>query len=166
MKTIILAGGLGTRLAEETSLRPKPMIEIGGKPILWHIMNIYSAHGYRDFIIACGYKAEIIKEYFANFVLHNSDLQIDLTTGRQQIMNATTPNWQVAVVDTGVDTLTGGRIRRLQKWIGNETFMVTYGDGVANIDIKALLAFHRSHGKKATVTAVTPPPRFVLVGLS
>src|SRR5713101_5882173 len=129
MKTVILAGGLGTRLAEETTVRPKPMVEIGGKPILWHIMNIYSAHGYKDFIVACGYKAEIIKEYFSNFMLHNSDLQFDFKTGR--------------------------RLHRLQSWIGNETFMATYGDGVANVDIKALVSFHRSHGKKATVTAVT-----------
>jgi len=160
MKTVILAGGLGTRLAEETTVRPKPMVEIGGKPILWHIMNIYSAHGYKDFIVACGYKAEIIKEYFSNFMLHNSDLQFDFKSGCQQIVNATAPDWKVAVVDTGVDTLTGGRLRRLQSWIGNETFMATYGDGVADIDIKALVSFHRSHGKKATVTAVTPPSRF------
>lgn len=160
MKTIILAGGLGTRLAEETAVRPKPMVEIGGKPILWHIMNIYSAYGYKDFLIACGYKAEVVKEYFSNFMLHNSDLQFDFKSGRQQIINATVPDWQVAVVDTGVDTLTGGRVRRLQSWIGNETFMMTYGDGLANVDIKALVSFHRSHGKKATVTAVIPPPRF------
>src|SRR5262249_14846535 len=117
MKTIILAGGLGTRLSEETSLRPKPMVEIGGKPILWHIMNIYSAHGYKDFIIACGYKAEVIKEYFSNFMLHNSDLQFDFKTGRQQIVNAAAPDWKVAVVDTGTETLTGGRLRRLKSWL-------------------------------------------------
>lgn len=160
MKTIILAGGVGSRLAEETTLRPKPMVEIGGKPILWHIMNIYSFHGYRDFIVASGYKGEIIKDYFSNFVLRNSDLQIDLKTGRQQIVNAGAPDWKVTVVDTGIDTLTGGRLRRLQNWIGGETFMATYGDGVADVDLKALVSFHRKHGKKATVTAVTPPPRF------
>jgi len=160
MKVIILAGGLGTRLSEETVLRPKPMVEIGGKPILWHIMNIYSAHGCRDFIIACGYRAEVIKEYFSNFMLHNSDLQFDFKTGDQQIVNASAPDWKVAVVDTGIETLTGGRLRRLKSWIGNETFMATYGDGVANIDIRALISFHRSHGKKATITAVNPPPRF------
>lgn len=160
MKIVILAGGLGSRLSEETTLRPKPMVEIGGKPLLWHIMNIYAFYGYNEFVLACGYKGELIKEYFSSFVLHNSDLHIDLKTGKQSILNATTPEWKVAVVDTGLETLTGGRLRRLRKWIGNETFMVTYGDGVGNVDIKALVNFHRKHGKKATVTAVIPPPRF------
>ncbi len=160
MKIVILAGGLGTRLAEETGLKPKPMIEIGGRPILWHIMNIYASYGFDDFLVACGYKGEIIKEYFSHFLIHNSDFIVNQRDGTRQIINNNSVNWRTGVIDTGHDTLTGGRIRRLREWIGNETFMVTYGDGVGNIDIKKLLAFHKDHGKKATVTAVHPPSRF------
>jgi glucose-1-phosphate cytidylyltransferase len=160
MKVIILAGGRGSRISEESQLRPKPMAEIGGKPLLWHIMNIFAAHGFKEFLIACGYKGEMIKEYFHNFFWHNNDYIIDLKSGSREMLNAGKIDWQVGVIDTGLETLTGGRILRLKKWIGNETFMMTYGDGVGNIDVKRLLEFHRSHGKKATVTAVHPPARF------
>lgn len=160
MKVVILAGGLGTRLSEETTLRPKPMVEIGGKPILWHIMNIYAAHGFKEFVIACGYKGEMIKEYFQNFFLHTNDYVIDLKDGTTQITNSSSIDWKVGVFDTGLRTMTGGRIRRLKQWIREEPFMVTYGDGIGNVDIRALLAFHEGHGKLATVTAVRPPARF------
>jgi len=160
MKVVILAGGLGTRLMEETAARPKPMVEIGGKPMLWHIMNIYAKHGFDDFIIACGYKGEVIKEFFHNFAVHSSDYVIDMRDGSRQVLNASTADWRVAAIDTGAATMTGGRLLRLRKWIGEETFLVTYGDGVGNVDIKALVAFHRMHGKAATVTAVRPPARF------
>jgi len=160
MKVVILAGGLGTRLAEETSLRPKPMVEIGGKPILWHIMNTYAAHGFNEFIVACGYKGEYIKEYFQNFFIHSNDYTIDLKDGTMKIMNTSEIDWKIAVVDTGLNTMTGGRILRLKDWLGKQPFMVTYGDGIGNVDIKALVAFHNSHGKLATVTAVRPPARF------
>ena len=160
MKVIILAGGLGTRLAEETSLRPKPMVEIGGKPILWHIMNIYAAHGFNEFIVACGYKGEYIKEYFQNFFIHANDYTIDLKDGSMNIMNTSDIDWKIAVVDTGLNTMTGGRILRLKDWIDNQPFMVTYGDGIGNVDIQALISFHQSYGKIATVTAVRPPARF------
>ena len=160
MKVVILAGGLGTRLAEETSLRPKPMVEIGGKPILWHIMNIYAAHGFNEFIVACGYKGEYIKEYFQNFFIHANDYTIDLKDGSMRIMNTSDIDWKIAVVDTGLNTMTGGRILRLKDWIDDQPFMVTYGDGIGNVDIKALVAFHESHDKLATVTAVRPPARF------
>jgi len=161
MKVIILAGGFGSRLSEETVLRPKPMVEIGGKPILWHIMNIYAAHGVDEFIIALGYKAEIIKDYFLNFYALNNDISIALASGESIIHDGNQPKWTIHLVDTGLYTQTGGRLKRLQKWIGNdETFMFTYGDGVADIDIKALLDFHYSHGKLATVTAVRFPERF------
>ena len=160
MKVIILAGGLGTRLAEETSLRPKPMVEIGGKPMLWHIMNIYAAHGINEFIVACGYKGEIIKEYFRNFFFHTNDYTIDLRDGSVEVANNGELDWKISVVDTGLGTMTGGRIRRLQSWVGDGSFMVTYGDGIGNVNISELMAFHQNHGKLATVTAVRPPARF------
>lgn len=161
MKVVILAGGLGTRLSEETVLRPKPMVEISNKPILWHIMNIYATHGMNEFIIAVGYKAEVIKEYFLNFYAINNDITIDLNTGNTIIHNGNQPNWKIHVVDTGLNTQTGGRLKKLKKWLENEeTFMFTYGDGVADININALLEFHKSHGKLATVTTVRAPERF------
>lgn len=160
MKVVILAGGRGTRLAEETAVRPKPMVEIGRHPILWHIMKIYAHHGFDDFLIACGYKGEIIKEYFHNFFILNSDYEIDLASGERNVVNGSGVDWKVGVVDTGMDTMTGGRILRLRPWIGDRTFMVTYGDGVADIDLRALLERHRDHGRLATVTAVRPPARF------
>jgi glucose-1-phosphate cytidylyltransferase len=161
MKTIILAGGFGTRLSEETGLRPKPMVEIGGRPILWHILNIYAASGFNEFIIALGYKGEMIKDYFLNFRTFNSDVTVDLATGRTTLVNGTQPNWTVHLVDTGLHTQTGGRLRRLRDWLGeDETFLFTYGDGVADLDVKALLAYHRTHGRLATVTTVRSPARF------
>ena len=162
MKAVILAGGFGSRLSEETALRPKPMVEIGGRPILWHIMHIYAAHGINEFIIALGYKAEIIKQYFLSFYAINNDLSIDLVSGKTTIHNnGNQPNWKVHLVDTGLHTQTGGRLKRLHGWLGeDETFMFTYGDGVADLDIEALLEFHRSHGKLATVTTVRSPARF------
>lgn len=161
MKAVILAGGFGTRLSEETHLRPKPMIEIGGKPILWHIMNIYATCGINEFIIALGYKGELIKEYFLNFYAINNDITIDLSTGKTTIHDGKQPNWRIHLVDTGLHTQTGGRLKRLKDWVGvDETFMFTYGDGVADINLKALLKFHKSHGKLATVTTVHAPARF------
>jgi glucose-1-phosphate cytidylyltransferase len=161
MKTVILAGGFGTRLSEETTIKPKPMVEIGGKPILWHIMNIYAAQGINEFIIALGYKGEYIKEYFLNFYAINNDITIDLASGTTIIHDGNQPNWKIHLVDTGLYTQTGGRLKRLEKWIGDdETFMMTYGDGVADIDLKNLLEFHKSHGKLATVTTVKTPARF------
>jgi glucose-1-phosphate cytidylyltransferase len=161
MKVVILAGGFGSRLSEETVIRPKPMVEIGGKPILWHIMNIYAAHGVTEFIIALGYKAECIKEYFLNFNALNNDVSIDLSSGSIEVHQNTHFGWKVHLVDTGLYTQTGGRLKRLAKWLGNdETFMFTYGDGVADIDIKSLLQFHHSNGKMATVTSVRSPSRF------
>jgi glucose-1-phosphate cytidylyltransferase len=160
MKVVILAGGKGTRLAEETTVRPKPMVEIGGKPILWHIMKIYAARGFNDFLIACGYKGEWIKEYFHNFSVHSSDYFIDLGTGDRRIINGCGIDWKLGLIDTGVETMTGGRLLRLRKWIGDEPFMVTYGDGLGDINVCALAEFHRAHGKIGTVTAVRPPARF------
>lgn len=160
MKVVVLAGGYGTRLSEETIVKPKPMVEIGGYPILWHIMNIYAASGFKDFVIAVGYKGEMIKEYFLNFHPHTSDLTVNLTTGIVKYHNSKAPDWTVTAVDTGVKTDTGGRIKRLKPWLDNETFMMTYGDGVGNIDPRKLLDFHRAHGRLATVTAVRPPSRF------
>lgn len=160
MKVVILAGGLGTRLMEETVSRPKPMVEIGGMPILWHIMNIYAEHGHNDFIVACGYKAAYIKEYFSNYFTHSNDITINLENGKIDILNAKSPKWKITLIDTGLNTMTGGRIKRLKDNIGDETFMATYGDGVGNINISEVLKFHKSHGKLATVTAVHPPARF------
>ena len=159
MKTVLLAGGLGSRLSEYTESRPKPMVEIGDHPILWHIMNIYSHHGYNDFIVACGYKAEVIKSYFDTFHLRHADFAVNLSTGKRTVFSNEAPDWNVALVDTGVSTMTGGRLKRLAKHVEG-TFMATYGDGVADVDIRALVAFHRAHGKLATVTAVRPPARF------
>ena len=161
MKVVILAGGFGTRLSEETELRPKPMVEIGGKPILWHIMRTYAAFGINEFVIALGYKGEVIKEYFLNFYAINNDITIDLATGKTTIHDGNQPNWKIHLVDTGLYTQTGGRLNRLRNWLReDETFMFTYGDGVADIDLKALLEFHKSHGKLATVTTVRSPARF------
>lgn len=161
MKALILAGGIGSRLSEETTLRPKPMVEIGGKPILWHIMNIYAAYGVDEFVIALGYKAEVIKEYFLNFYALNNDISIDLDSGKTTIHDGNQPKWKIHLVDTGLQTETGGRLKRLAPWLKkNETFMFTYGDGVADVDLNALMEFHRKHGKLATITAVRPPARF------
>jgi glucose-1-phosphate cytidylyltransferase len=161
MKAVILAGGLGSRLSEETLVKPKPMVEIGGIPILWHIMNIYSAGGINEFIVALGYKSEMIKSYFLNFYAINNDLTIDLASGRTEIHDGKQPDWRVHLVDTGLKTQTGGRLKRLREWLSKEqTFMFTYGDGVADIDVQDLLRFHRSHGKLATVTTVHSPERF------
>jgi glucose-1-phosphate cytidylyltransferase len=165
MKAVILAGGFGTRLSEETAVRPKPMVEIGGKPIIWHIMNIYAAHGINEFMVLAGYKAETIKEYFLNFYAINNDITVDLTNGKTIIHDGNQPKWKVHIIDTGLHTQTGGRLKRIQKWVENEEdFMFTYGDGVADIDINKLLEFHRTHGKLATVTTVRSPSRFGRIG--
>lgn len=161
MKAVILAGGLGTRISEETHLRPKPMIEIGGKPILWHIMKMYSAHGVNDFVICCGYKGYIIKEYFANYFLHMSDVTFDMANNKMEVHRQQAEPWRVTLVDTGEDTMTGGRLKRVAKYLaGEEAFCFTYGDGVSDVDISASIAFHKRHGRLATVTAVLPPGRF------
>ncbi len=160
MKVVILAGGLGTRMGDETLLRPKPLIEIGGHPMLWHIMNIYAAYGFREFVVALGYRGDLIKDYFVNFEVRSSDLTIDLDSGRIDVLERRHPRWKVHLVDTGLETQTGGRLRRLRDMIGGERFMLTYGDGLASVDIAALLAFHDSKGALATLTAVRPPARF------
>ena len=161
MKAVILAGGLGTRLGEETSVRPKPMVEIGGMPILWHIMKIYSAHGVNDFIICLGYKGYLIKEYFANYFLHTADVTIDLRNNSTEIHEKRTEPWRITLVDTGADTQTGGRLKAVRPYLNEgEPFCFTYGDGVASVDISALVDFHKSHGRAATITAVAPPGRF------
>lgn len=160
IKVAILAGGVGTRLAEETDIRPKPMVEIGGKPILWHIMMHYSCFGFNDFVLALGYKGEVIKKYMVDYCSLNSNLKVNMRTGTVEMNGGYRPDWTVELVDTGIPTLTGGRIKRLQPFIGNNTFMLTWGDGVSNVDLHALLDFHRSHGKLATLTAVRPPARF------
>lgn len=161
MKAVILAGGLGTRISEETHLKPKPMIEIGGKPILWHIMKSYSAHGVNDFIICCGYKGYVIKEYFANYFLHMSDVTFDMVANRMEVHERHAEPWRVTLVDTGDDTLTGGRLKRVAPYISDEpAFCFTYGDGVADVDIRSQIQFHQAHGKLATVTAVQPPGRY------
>lgn len=161
MKAVILAGGLGTRISEETHLKPKPMIEIGGKPILWHIMKTYSAHGVNDFVICCGYKGYVIKEYFANYFLHMSDVTFDMANNRMEVHEQKAEPWRVTLVDTGDDTLTGGRLKRVKDYVqGENAFCFTYGDGVADVDITAEIAFHKAHGKLATVCAVQPPGRY------
>ena len=161
MKAVILAGGRGTRIAEETSVRPKPMVEIGGWPILWHIMKIYAAHGVTDFVVCLGYKGWQIKEYFLNYRLHASDLSIDLASGQVEVLRPSAEPWRIALVDTGEDSMTGGRLKRIAPYVVDEpAFCMTYGDGISDVDIGALVAFHRRHGRLASVTAVTPPGRF------
>ena len=165
MKAVILAGGLGTRLSEETALRPKPMVEIGGRPILWHILKIYSTHGINDFVICAGYKGYIIKEYFANYFLHMSDVTFDMAHNTMEVHHKKAEPWKVTIVDTGDDTMTGGRIKRVQRYVDNEAFCCTYGDGVGDIDITALIAQHKSSGCEATLTGVQPPGRFGALNL-
>lgn len=160
MKVVILAGGLGTRLMEETEARPKPMVEIGGKPILWHIMKIYQSYGYNEFVICLGYKAQSIKEYFINYYLYNSNVTIDLKKNHVDVHFSNTEDFKVTLVDTGLNTNTAGRIKMIQSYLDNETFMLTYGDGLANVDIKLLVAFHKKHGKLATLTSIQTPGRF------
>ncbi|WP_392564226.1 glucose-1-phosphate cytidylyltransferase [Orbus wheelerorum] len=165
MKVVILAGGLGTRLGEETGIRPKPMVGIGGKPILWHIMKIYSHYGFNDFVVLCGYKSEVIKEYFVNYYMNNSDVTVDLSTNNVDVHQNTSEPWKVTMVYTGRNTLTGSRIKRIQKFIGNEPFMLTYGDGVSNVNIKELVENHKKSGKFATLTAYQPEGRFGAIGI-
>jgi glucose-1-phosphate cytidylyltransferase len=160
MKTVILAGGYGTRLSEETDLRPKPMVEIGGKPILWHIMKIYSHYGFNKFIICCGYKSYYIKDYFYHYYMHATDMTVDLLTNEVTYHNSTSEPWEITLVDTGLETMTGGRIKRIQKYIDNKPFMLTYGDGVADININRLVEYHQKSGRLATVTAVLPSGKF------
>jgi len=166
MKVVLLAGGFGTRLSEETDIKPKPMVEIGGKPILWHIMKTYSTYGFDDFVILLGYKGYFIKEYFANYFLHQSDVTIDLSLNKMEVFNNSAEPWKITLLDTGLNSMTGGRIRRAQEFIGNETFMLTYGDGVANIDINNLLKFHRAHGRSLTMTSAQPEGRFGALDIS
>ncbi len=165
MKVVILAGGLGTRISEESHLRPKPMIEIGGKPVLWHIMKIYSHYGINDFVICLGYKGYIVKEYFANYFLHMSNVTFDMARNHMEVHEHNAEPWRVTLVDTGQDTLTGGRLKQVRDYVGDETFCFTYGDGVTDLDIGATLKFHRDHGKKATVTAIQPPGRYGALNL-
>ncbi len=165
MKAVILAGGLGTRISEESHLKPKPMIEIGGKPILWHVMKIYSHYGINDFVICLGYKGYVIKEYFANYFLHMSDVTFDMHSNEMMVHQKHVEPWKVTLVDTGETTLTGGRLKRVAKYIDSESFCLTYGDGLADIDIGALVDFHKKHGKKATVTAIQPPGRYGALNL-
>lgn len=166
MKAVILAGGFGTRLAEETNSRPKPMIEIGGKPILWHIMKMYSAHGINDFVICLGYKGYFIKEYFSNYFLHTSDVTIDLRDNNMQVHHNTSEPWKISLIDTGPHSMTGGRIKRIEPYITEDTFLLTYGDGVSDVNIQATIDFHQSHGKLATMTTVQPPGRFGIIDLN
>ena len=166
MKAVILAGGLGTRISEETQVRPKPMVEVGGRPILWHILKMYSAHGINDFIVCCGYKGYVVKEYFANYFLHMSDVTFDMTTNQMQVHQRKAEPWKVTLVDTGENTHTGGRLKRVASYLqGEEAFCFTYGDGVADVDISASIAFHRAHHKLATVTAVQPAGRYGALAL-
>ncbi len=166
MKAVILAGGFGTRLSEETALRPKPMVEVAGRPLLWHVMTIYARHGIRDFVVLGGYKVDFIRQYFLNYTRSLSDFTIDLASGEVTWQRAEAEPWRVTVLDTGPDTMTGGRLKRAKEFIGNDTFCLTYGDGVSDVDISALIAFHRAKGKTCTVTAVAPPGRFGVLGLS
>ncbi len=166
MKVVILAGGLGSRISEETNVRPKPMVEIGGKPLLWHIMKIYSAHGLNDFIICLGYRGYMIKEYFANYFLHTSDVTFELADNKMHVHQRYSEPWRVTLVDTGDETMTGGRLRRVREYLGQDDFCFTYGDGVGNVDISALVAFHRKQKTHATVTAVQPPGRFGALDIS
>jgi glucose-1-phosphate cytidylyltransferase len=160
MKAVILAGGLGTRISEESHLRPKPMIEVGGRPILWHIMKMYAHHGVTEFVICLGYRGYVIKEYFANYFLHMSDVTFDMRTNAMEVHHKKAEPWRVTLVDTGEHTLTGGRVRRIAPYVGNDTFCLTYGDGVSDIDLGSLIRFHKTHGKLATVTAIQPPGRY------
>lgn len=160
MKVVILAGGLGTRLSEETDVRPKPMVEIGGRPIIWHIMKIYSQYGFNEFVVCCGYKGYVIKEYFANYFLHQTDVTFDLANNKMEVHNSGSENWKVTLVDTGINTNTAGRIKRIQKYVGDEPFMLTYGDGVADINIPELIQFHKKSGKLATLSSIQLPGRF------
>lgn len=166
MKAVILAGGLGTRIAEESDTKPKPMVEIGGKPLLWHIMRSYANHGIKDFVICLGYKGYVIKEFFLNYYSHMSDMRIDLATGDHQILNSQAEDWRITLVDTGAETMTGGRLKRVAQYLNNETFCLTYGDGLSDIDISAEVEFHRQHGKLATVAAVQPPGRFGVLNIN
>ena len=167
MKAVILAGGLGTRISEETSVRPKPMVEVGGLPILWHILKLYSAHGINDFIICCGYKGYVIKEYFANYFLHTSDVTFDMKHNQMTVHDSVAEPWRVTLVDTGEKTGTAGRLRRIARYVkGEDAFCMTYGDGVADVDITALVEFHKAHGKSATLTSVQPAARFGALGLN
>jgi glucose-1-phosphate cytidylyltransferase len=165
MKAVILAGGKGTRLSEETELKPKPMVEIGGRPILWHIMKTYAHWGVDEFVVALGYRGEVVKRYFLDYPYVSADLTVGLKTGEVTVHDRPREGWTVHLVDTGLETITGGRLKRLREWLGDETFMMTYGDGVADVDVGALLAFHQEHGKLATVTAVRPPARYGVMGL-
>jgi len=166
MKAVILAGGLGTRISEETHLKPKPMIEIGGKPLLWHIMKLYSSHGVNDFIICCGYKGYVIKEYFSNYFLHMSDVTFDMSSNKMEVHERKAEPWRVTLVDTGEETMTGGRLKRVRDYIGEDDFCFTYGDGLSDVDISRLIQFHKVHGKLATLTAAQPPGRFGALNLS
>ncbi|MDM0081986.1 glucose-1-phosphate cytidylyltransferase [Variovorax sp. J31P179] len=165
MKAVILAGGLGTRIAEESDTKPKPMVEVGGRPLLWHIMKIYASHGINDFVICLGYKGYVIKEFFFNYYRHMSDMRIDLKTGDHQILSNHAEDWRITLVDTGAETMTGGRLKRAAQYLDNKTFCLTYGDGLSDVDIGAELEFHRRHGKLATVLAVQPPGRFGVLNL-
>lgn len=166
MKAVILAGGLGTRIAEESDHKPKPMVEVGGKPLLWHIMKSYSRHGVKDFVVCLGYKGYVIKEFFFNYYRHMSDMTIDLKTGGYEILDSQAEDWKITLVDTGLETMTGGRLKRVANYLGEDTFCMTYGDALSNIDITAEIEFHKKHGKIATVAAVQPPGRFGVLNIS